>query len=80
MTNSDEMMTRYLFGELSESERAELETEYFADPGAFNRLERFENDLIDDYTRGRLGGDTRARFERVYLSDPNRRTRLKRIV
>ena len=77
MNYSDDIVLRYLFGELSESERAELETEYFADPGAFNRLERFENDLIDDYTRGRLGGEMRARFERVYLSNPNRRARLK---
>jgi hypothetical protein len=62
---------------LSEAERAELEAEYFADPRAFDRLELFENDLIDDYARGRLGAQTRARFERAYLSNPSRRARLK---
>ena len=77
MDYSDDIVMRYLFGELSEAQRAELETEYFADEQAFNRLERFENDLIDDYARGRLGAQMRARFERAYLSDPNRRERLK---
>jgi len=67
----------YLFGELSERQRAEMEAEYFDDPLAFDRLERFENDLIDRYSRGRLEGETRARFERAYLSDPNRRARLR---
>jgi hypothetical protein len=77
MNLSDDIVMRYLFGELSETERARLEAEYFADAGTFNRLERFESDLIDDYARGRLGDQTRARFERAYLSNPNRRARLK---
>jgi len=77
MNLTDDIVMRYLFGELPEPERAQLEAEYFADAGTFNRLERFENDLIDDYARGRLGAETRARFERAYLSNPNRRARLK---
>src|SRR5215471_8822954 len=76
MSYSDDTVMRYLFGELSETERSELEAEYFGDPRAFSRLESFENDLIDDYTRGRLAGDVRARFGRAYLGDPNRRQRV----
>ena len=77
MNYSEDILLRYLFGELSEAERAELETAYFADPRIFDRLEHVENDLIDDYARGRLSRGTRARFERAYLSNPDRRARLK---
>jgi hypothetical protein len=77
MNHSDDMATRYLFGELPESQRAEVEAAYFDDPLAFDRLERLENDLIDKYVRGRLDGATRARLEQAYLSNPNRRARLK---
>jgi len=77
MKNSEDLVVRYLFGELSERERAELEKHYFDDPRAFDRLEGLENQLIDDYARGRLQGQTRERFERAYLSNPNRRERLR---
>jgi hypothetical protein len=77
MNNSDDMATRYLFGELPESQRAEMEAEYFDNPLAFDRLERLENDLIDKYVRGRLEAATRARLEQAYLRNPNRRARLK---
>jgi anti-sigma factor RsiW len=77
MNHSDDMATRYLFGELPESQRAEMEAAYFDDPLAFDRLERLENDLIDKYVRGRLDPATRARLEQAYLRNPNRRARLK---
>jgi len=77
MTNSDEMMTRYLFGELPETDQARLEKRYFTDPQTFNQLAQLETELIDDYARGRLSSQMRARFERAYLGNPNRRTRLK---
>jgi hypothetical protein len=75
--DSDEIMMRYLLGELSEPERAELERQYFADSKAFDRLERFEHELIDSYARGRLPGETRALLEAAYLSNPARRERLR---
>ena len=77
MTNSDEMMTRYLFGELPETDQARLEKRYFTDAQTFNQLAQLETELIDDYARGRLSSQMRARFERAYLGNPNRRTRLK---
>lgn len=77
MTNSDEMMTRYLFGELSEGEQARLEERYFIDAQTFEQLARLETELIDDYARGRLSKQMRARFERAYLHNPSRRARLK---
>jgi len=77
MNNSEQMMTRYLLGELSESERADLERRYFADSAFFERLSQCESDLMDDYARGRLSPETRERFEKAYLADPERRARLR---
>jgi len=77
MTTSDEMLTRYLFGELSEAEQAQLEARYFADAQTFEQLAQLETELVDNYTRGRLSPPMRDRFERAYLVNPNRRVRLR---
>src|SRR5689334_21550028 len=77
MTNSDEMMTRYLFRELSEEEQAQLEERYFTDLQTFDQLAKMETRLIHDYARGRLSKQMRGRFERAYLHNPNRRARVK---
>jgi hypothetical protein len=77
MTNPDETMTRYLFGELSETEQAQLEARYFTDAQTFERLNQLETELIDGYARGRLSTPVRERFERAYLASPERRARLK---
>src|SRR5947209_9956303 len=77
MTNSDEMLTRYLFGELSEAEQAQLEARYFADAQTLEQLVQLETELVDSYTRGRLSPHMRDRFERAYLINPNRRVRLR---
>jgi len=76
MTNSVEMMTSYLFGELSEAELARLEARYFEDRGTFNQLVQLETELVDSYARGGLSAQMRERFERGYLVDNNRRARL----
>ncbi len=70
-------MTRYLLGELPESEAAELEYRYFTNEAAFERLAQYETDLIDDYARGWLSAEVRQRFERVYSANPERRARLQ---
>jgi type II secretory pathway pseudopilin PulG len=77
MTNPDETMTRYLFGELSETEQAQLEARYFADAQTFEQLNQLETELIDGYARGRLSTPMRERFERAYLANPERRARLR---
>jgi hypothetical protein len=77
MTNSDEMLTRYLFGELPESEQSRLEERYFTDAEIFDRLVQLETEMVDSYTRGQLSPELRNRFERAYLTDSNRRARLR---
>lgn len=77
MDKSEQIMTRYLLGELSESEQAELEEKYFTDPQAFDQLLRIESELVDDYVRGQLSAQARERFEGHYLTHPRRRARAK---
>lgn len=72
-----EQRTRYLLGDLSESEQTTLEEEYFTDPQAFARMVKAENELVDDYARGRLSPQLRERFEQNYLTHPQRRERMK---
>jgi anti-sigma factor RsiW len=77
MPDSDQNMTRYLLGELSELERSTLELQYFDDPQVFEQVLRSENELVDQYVRGNLSADTRRRFEQIYLTDPKLRERVK---
>jgi anti-sigma factor RsiW len=77
MDYSDDQMIRYLFGELSETERTEIERKYFTDAAVLGRLAQIEEDLIDDYARNRLAPETRQRFEHAYLSEPGRQIRVK---
>jgi len=64
---------RYLLGELSEQEQAQLEEAYFADDARFERFLAVKDDLIDAYARGDLTAEKRARFEqRLLASEPRR--------
>ncbi len=74
--DNEEMMVRYLLGELSEEEGAKLEDEYFARDDFFEQLLVVEDDLIDDYVRGELSASRRACFEKHFLSMPQRRERV----
>ncbi|MDQ3257528.1 MAG: zf-HC2 domain-containing protein [Acidobacteriota bacterium] len=74
--NNEEMMVRYLLGELSEEEQSRLEDEYFARDDFFEQLLVIEDDLIDAYVRGELSANRRAQFEKHFLSLPQRRERV----
>lgn len=69
-------MSRYLLGQLSETEEAALEQAFFADDEMFERMWEVENDLVDRYVRGRLATDEREQFERHYLASPQHRRRV----
>ena len=74
--NSKVSMKRYLLGEASPRERADLENEYLSDASLFEELTEAENDLIDSYVRGKLADHERQEFERQYLSSPHGRARV----
>jgi len=69
-------MTRYLLGDLPETEQTAVEQEYFADPEKFEEVWASENDLVDRYVRGRLSRAERELFERNYLQSPKHRERV----
>src|SRR5215813_2525458 len=75
-TEQGERMTRYLLGDLPESEQAAVEQEYFADQELFEEVWAAENELVDRYVRGRLPRVERELFERNYLQSPKHRERV----
>ncbi|HEX6189736.1 MAG TPA: hypothetical protein VFZ40_16795 [Pyrinomonadaceae bacterium] len=77
MNELEQTMTRYLLGELSESEQSALEEEYFTDPQIFNEVLKTESELVDGYVRGQLSNEVRERFEQSYLANPARSERVK---
>ncbi len=72
----DERITRYLLGDLPNSEQSAIEDEYFSDPDRFEAVWAVENDLVDRYVRGRLSDREHALFERHYLKSPNHQERI----
>ncbi|HYO92511.1 MAG TPA: hypothetical protein VEQ40_12780, partial [Pyrinomonadaceae bacterium] len=77
MDESEQTMTRYLLGELSEQERLALEEGYFTDPKVFNQVLKTESELIDAYVRGHLSDELREQFEQSYMAHPARSERVK---
>jgi hypothetical protein len=73
INSQEDLIRRYLLGELSEAEQAALEDEYFIDPSEYDRLCKAEDELVDRYARGALPEADRERFERSYLTNPRRR-------
>jgi len=77
MDESEQIMRRYLLGELSESEQSALEEKYFTDPQVFNQVLKTESELVDAYVRDQLSNETRVRFEQSYMAHPARTERMK---
>ena len=71
--SQEDLIERYLLGELSAAEQTALEDEYFGDEFKYDRLCKVEDDLLDRYARGSLPEADRERFERGYLTNPRRR-------
>jgi len=76
-SSEEEIITRYLLGELSEPEQVALETACFADKEVFDRVWAAEGDLIDDYLGGKLPPGLHTRFEQHFLSSPARQERVQ---
>jgi hypothetical protein len=72
----ENLMHRYLLGDLPESEVRRLEVALLADDERFEQMREVENRLVDGYVRGRLGREDRERFERQYLASLAHRRRV----
>jgi hypothetical protein len=69
---SEQQLTRYLLGALSEEEAERLDQLSIADEEFALRLNVVENDLVDAYVRGELKGEAQDRFDKHYLRSPKR--------
>lgn len=76
MTDHDDLLRRYLLGELSEEEANRLEARLIQDDELFESVEALEADLLDEVAHGRLSPEERQRIVRRLASSPQGRLRL----
>ncbi|MGA9770055.1 MAG: hypothetical protein WBV94_13515 [Blastocatellia bacterium] len=74
--DDQELIYRYLLGELPEAEQSELERRYFIDDALFDRLLTIEDELLKRYARNESSDEERQRLESHYLRSQTRRKRL----
>lgn len=72
----DQLLTRYLLGELTEEEAERLDERSVADEEFSWRLNAVEDDLVDAYVSGELPGEQLERFKSFYLASPKRRQKV----
>jgi hypothetical protein len=74
---SDKVLRQYLLGQLSDSERDQIERQYLADSEYLDQLLVVEDDLFDEYLGGDLTKEERALFDQRLLATPKQRQRLQ---
>ena len=75
--NNEELITRYLLGELPEEQHIEIEDRAFSDKEFLASITAVENDLIDEYVREELPKTARRQFETMFLASEGRRKRVE---
>jgi hypothetical protein len=73
---SENLIRKYLLGDLAEADQAALEQELLIDRGKFERVWAVENELVDSYVRDEMSRADRKRFEGHYLASPLHRDRV----
>ena len=74
---NEELIARYLLGELSEEEQIRLEDLAFSDREFIQEILAVESDLIDEYARGELSDSKRRQFESRFLTSAERRQKVE---
>jgi hypothetical protein len=74
-TDQDEMMIRYLLGELAEERQLEMERQFFNDDEFYQQLLAVEDELRYEYAEGGLTREQRERFEKRFLTSDAERQR-----
>ena len=72
----DNLIHRYLLGELPEPEQTAFEQELLGDREKFDEVWATESTLVDSYVRRQMSRSDSDRFERSYLASPRRRERV----
>ncbi|OLE54259.1 MAG: hypothetical protein AUG51_09135 [Acidobacteria bacterium 13_1_20CM_3_53_8] len=73
----EELIKKYLLGELAGDEQAEVEIRVLTDQGYFNELLLVEDEITDDFVSGTLSGHEQERTRDYFLAVPERRQKLK---
>jgi anti-sigma factor RsiW len=74
---TEQLITDYLLGEVSEQQRTEIEERFFANDDFFERVQAAEDDLIDEYVNGELTERERLLFEKNFAITPQRKQRIE---
>jgi cell division protein FtsL len=74
---NEEILVRYLLGDLTEEEQESIEERYFGDRDFFEQLLVIEDELIDSYIGKRLSGAQRDQFEKYFLRSHDRQERVE---
>jgi hypothetical protein len=74
---NEDLLARYLLGELTEEEQVRVEEQAFSDPETLAQMLAVENDLVDEYVRGELPDEARRRFELKFLNSAERRQKIE---
>ncbi len=73
---SNQLLTGYLLGSLSDEETARLDELSITDDEFATQLTVAENDLVDCYARRELSPEAEAEFRSAYLTSPKRREKV----
>lgn len=76
-TDEDDLIRRYLLGQLPEGEHQSAEQRVLTDRVFYERVLLVENDLADEYAAGLLSTTDKENFERLFLPVPRRHTQLQ---
>jgi anti-sigma factor RsiW len=60
---TQDLITRYLLDDLSETDREQAETRLFSEPEFLAEFQAICHDLVDDYVQGHLSPETQLKFE-----------------
>jgi len=75
--NNEQLIARYLLGELPEEQQVEIEDRAFQDKDYLATITAVENDLMDEYVRHELSETERRKFEDRFLASAERRKRVE---
>jgi hypothetical protein len=73
----DQMIRRFLLGDVSEEERQRVEESFITDSGYSENVLMAENDLIEDYLEGDLPQAEKEQFDAHFLSTPRQRRKVR---
>ncbi len=66
-TQKDNLMRRYLLGEMSDEERSAIEEQFLENDDFFEEIAAFEDELFYEYKQNRLTASERIAFEEKFL-------------